>query len=126
MKNFIHFRHMRSFLMLWASQAVSTMGSAMTSFALLIWVYQQEGTATSIALLSFFSTRDTLQYSTIPISLFLGGWLADNVFEPFMAKTSAMQGFFTLLVGEGKGSGMAVMLLFTGLIGCLGCLAAKG
>lgn len=31
-----------------------------------------------------FSARDTIQYSTIPIGLPLGGVLADHVFEPFM------------------------------------------
>ena len=31
-----------------------------------------------------FSARNTLQFFTIPIGYFLGGYLVDEVFEPFM------------------------------------------
>ena len=64
-----------------------------------------------------FSTRDTIQYCTIPLGLFLGGYLADNVFEPFMAGSSYLSQFLSRLVGTGKGAGMAVMFLITGVIG---------
>jgi MFS transporter, DHA3 family, macrolide efflux protein len=64
-----------------------------------------------------FSTRDTIQYCTIPLGLFLGGYLADNVFEPFMAGSSSLSQFLSCLVGTGKGAGMAVMFLITGVIG---------
>jgi predicted MFS family arabinose efflux permease len=64
-----------------------------------------------------FSTRDTIQYCTIPLGLFLGGYLADNVFEPFMAGNSGLSQFLSRLVGTGKGSGMAVMFLLTGVVG---------
>ncbi len=64
-----------------------------------------------------FSTRDTLQFFTIPIGLYLSGILSDKVFEPFMENISALQGFLSLLVGTGKGSGMAVMFLITGTVG---------
>ncbi len=64
-----------------------------------------------------FSTRDTIQYCTIPLGLFLGGYLADNVFEPFMAGSSNLSQFLSHLVGTGKGAGMAVMFLITGVIG---------
>ncbi len=71
-----------------------------------------------------FSTRDTLQYSTIPLGLFLGGYLADNVFEPFMGLDTGLAHFFSGLVGTGSGSGIAVMFLFTGVIGLISCLIA--
>jgi MFS family permease len=64
-----------------------------------------------------FSTRDTLQYGTIPLGLFLGGFLADHVFEPFMAGSTRLGGLLSLLVGSGRGSGMAVMFLITGVTG---------
>ncbi len=64
-----------------------------------------------------FSTRDTIQYCTIPLGLFLGGYLADNVFEPFMAGSSNLSQLLSHLVGTGKGAGMAVMFLITGVIG---------
>lgn len=66
-----------------------------------------------------FSTRDTLQYCTIPIGYFLSGILAGYVFEPFMEGDSVLQHFFAKIVGVGNGSGIAVMLLFTGIIGTI-------
>ena len=238
MKKQALFSELRDFLILWGSQTVSTLGTAMTNFALVIWVYGQKGTASSITLLSVFSflpsilfcfiagtiadrwdkkrimllsdllavlgiveaavgvgtlvgsvlvtlakparsrifviffscgisfllgdvgqslartlpfwiiasfasnlplaflganltavmrtnipiamqgrvfaARDTLQFSTIPLGLFLGGWLADTVFEPFMASPN----FLSAVFGVGKGSGIAVMFLLVGIIGC--------
>ena len=64
-----------------------------------------------------FSARDTIQYSTIPVGLLLGGFFADYVFEPFMAKLSPLQGFLSSLIGSGKGSGIALMFIAVGLIG---------
>ena len=46
---------LKDFLILWSSQAVSTLGTAMSHFALIVWVYGQKGTASSITLLSVFS-----------------------------------------------------------------------
>ncbi len=45
-------RELRSFLLLWSTQSLSALGSAMTSFALIIWSYQQQGSALTTALLS--------------------------------------------------------------------------
>ncbi len=71
-----------------------------------------------------FSARDTLQYCTIPLGLFLGGFLADHVFEPFMAQSSPLQQAISLLTGVGAGSGMAVIFLITGLTGVISSLIA--
>lgn len=43
------------FITLWSTQALSTLGSSMTSFALVIWTYQQQGSALTTALLSVCS-----------------------------------------------------------------------
>lgn len=45
-----------SFRILWAGQAISLLGTGMTRFALLVWAYEQEGSATTLALLGFFVT----------------------------------------------------------------------
>ena len=45
------FREMRVFLLLWITQAFSGLGSAMTSYALVIWSYSQKGSALMTALL---------------------------------------------------------------------------
>ena len=44
-----------AFWVLWAGQSVSLLGTGMTRFAVLIWAFQEKGTATASALLGFFS-----------------------------------------------------------------------
>ena len=66
-----------------------------------------------------FAVRNAIQFSTIPVGILLGGFLADYVFEPFMMSESSVADALQLLVGKGQGSGMAVMFLCTGLMGCL-------
>ena len=46
---------LKTFLTLWATQALSQLGSAMTSFALTLWLYQKTGSALQTALLSICS-----------------------------------------------------------------------
>ena len=68
-----------------------------------------------------YSVRNTLQFFTIPLGYFLGGFLVDNVFEPFMAdldKGSMLVAVF----GEGKGSGAALLFFLMGIAGVLVCL----
>lgn len=72
MKTSFPFRGLRRFLILWSSQSLSALGSAMTSFALIIWVYQQKGTATSVALLS------ACTYLPSVLLCFAAGALADR------------------------------------------------
>jgi len=64
-----------------------------------------------------FAVRNAIQYSTIPVGIILGGYLADYVFEPFMASGNGMAGLLGKIVGNGSGSGMAVMFLCTGVCG---------
>ncbi|GFE67442.1 MFS transporter [Chroococcus sp. FPU101] len=46
---------MRTFVIIWLGQMVSTIGSFMTVFALTIWVWQKTGSATDLTLVTFFS-----------------------------------------------------------------------
>ena len=66
-----------------------------------------------------FAVRNAIQFSTIPAGILLGGFLADYVFEPFMMSENAVSSVLHVLVGQGTGSGMAVMFLCTGIMGCL-------
>ena len=66
-----------------------------------------------------FAVRNAIQYSAIPAGILLGGWLADYVFEPFMASENGLVFLLQKLVGQGDGSGMAVMFLCTGILGTL-------
>lgn len=58
---------MRTFTIIWLGQMISTIGSYMTVFALTIWVWDLTGSATALALVSFFS-----QLPRIFITLFAG------------------------------------------------------
>ena len=64
-----------------------------------------------------FAVRNAIQYSTIPFGILLGGYLADYIFEPFMRSDTGIVSFLEMLVGNGVGSGMAVMFLCTGVCG---------
>ncbi len=64
-----------------------------------------------------FAARDTLQYCTIPLGYLLGGFFADYVFEPFMQSNLKVRYLFEYIVGEGKGAGIALMFLITGILG---------
>lgn len=50
-----HTRELQTFLVLWITQSFSELGSSMTSFALILWLYGQNGSALSTALLSVCS-----------------------------------------------------------------------
>jgi MFS family permease len=52
-KSFI--KELHNFLILWLTQSFSALGSSMTNFALIIWSYQQQGSALKTAMLSVFS-----------------------------------------------------------------------
>lgn len=66
-----------------------------------------------------FSVRNAIQYTTIPLGILLGGFLADYVFEPLMLTENNVSSVLQHLVGNGAGSGMAVMFLCTGIMGSL-------
>ena len=73
-----------------------------------------------------FAVRNAIQFSTIPVGILLGGFLADYVFEPYMHLSNPITSFLHLLVGNGAGSGMAVMFLCTGICGCIfSCLSYR-
>ncbi|MCR5410380.1 MAG: MFS transporter [Lachnospiraceae bacterium] len=68
-----------------------------------------------------YACRNTFQFFTIPIGLFLGGLMVDQVCEPFMAVHS-YSGVLTALFGSGKGSGAAMMMFILGVTGSLLCI----
>lgn len=73
MKNYMKdLREMRSYLLLWFSQMISGLGSAMTSYALVIWSYTQEGSALRTALLMVCS------YAPYVICSVFAGALSDR------------------------------------------------
>lgn len=67
-----------------------------------------------------YSVRNTLQFFTIPVGYFLGGFLVDNVFEPLMENTQS--GLLKGIFGSGKGSGAAMLFFFMAVSGVIVCL----
>ncbi len=55
---------MRTFIIIWLGQMVSTMGSFMTVFALTIWVWEKTGSATALVLVGFFAQIPKLLVTT--------------------------------------------------------------
>ena len=62
-----------------------------------------------------FSARRLIAWVTNPISPVIAGVLADYVMEPAMAVESPLSSMFGGLVGLGPGSGMGLLLVFSGI-----------
>ena len=65
-------KELKTFLVLWSTQSLSQLGSAMTNFALTLWLYQQTGSALQTALLSVCS------YAPYVCMSILAGALSDR------------------------------------------------
>jgi DHA3 family macrolide efflux protein-like MFS transporter len=70
LKSFV--KELHSFLILWLTQSFSALGSSITSFALIIWSYQERGSALTTALLSVCS------YAPYVIMSIFAGALSDK------------------------------------------------
>lgn len=70
---------LRSFLFLWSSQTVSELGTAMTSYALIIWVYEQKTTASSITLLTICSFLPTIKVIFITTAFIFAGNIVQSL-----------------------------------------------
>ncbi|MBD0300985.1 MAG: MFS transporter, partial [Tolypothrix sp. T3-bin4] len=60
---------MRNFLIIWAGQLVSTIGSSMSSFAIAIWAWEITGKATTLTLVGFFSLLPSIALASISGSI---------------------------------------------------------
>jgi hypothetical protein len=63
-----------------------------------------------------FSVRLMMAQFGSPLAMLLAGPLADRVFEPGMRPGGALAATFGRLVGTGPGAGMALMLVFGGVL----------
>lgn len=68
-----------------------------------------------------YACRNTLQFFTIPVGLFFGGFMVDTICEPYLTRTDnrIILSFF----GHGKGSGAAMVIFLLGIMGCIICLS---
>ena len=67
-----------------------------------------------------YSVRNSLQFFTIPIGYFIGGFAVDCIFEPFMSSQNNF--VISALFGTGKGSGAALFFFVIGFLGIIICL----
>ena len=65
-------KELKSFIILWITQSLSTLGSAMTNFALVIWLYSSSGSALSTAMLTVCS------YAPYVVMSIFAGALSDK------------------------------------------------
>lgn len=68
-----------------------------------------------------YSVRNSLQFFTIPIGYFMGGFLVDRVFEPVMA-VQEEESVLVKMFGSGKGSGAAFLFFVIAFAGIGVCL----
>ena len=68
-----------------------------------------------------YSVRNSLQFFTIPVGYFLGGFLVDAVFEPVMAGQETGSALIRMF-GSGKGSGAAFLFFVIAFAGIGVCL----
>ena len=66
------YKQLHNFLLLWGSQTISQLGTAMTDYAVIIWVYSQRGTASSVTLLTVCTFLPTIFFR------FLAGSVVDR------------------------------------------------
>ncbi|HEX2189662.1 MAG TPA: MFS transporter [Longimicrobiaceae bacterium] len=84
---------MRTFLLVWAGQLVSSFGSALTRFALGVWVFEKTGSATQFALVLFFAVLPG-----IPLSPLAGAYVDRWDRKRVMVATDTGAALATLLV----------------------------
>lgn len=64
-----------------------------------------------------FSVRRFIAQITIPISMAVSGWLADDFFEPAFASNEKWGvRFFAPLFGSGEGAGLSMMIAISGIM----------
>lgn len=90
---------MRSFTLIWIGQVLSLTGSAMTTFGLTVWLWQETGQATSVALHAFLSFAPGIIVSAF------AGVLIDRFSRKLILLASD--------IGAGLGT-VAILVLFHG------------
>lgn len=107
---------MRAFLIVWAGQVVSLIGTGMTQFALGIWAWEETGKATALVLVFFFFLVPNLLFSPI------AGALVDRsnrklvmMVSDITAGMSSIVLFFLLAAGRMEIWHLYVSAVWTGL-----------
>lgn len=94
-------KNLKSYIFLWSTQSLSALGSGMTGYALVLWLYQNSGSALKTALLSVCS------YAPYVLMSIFAGALSDKwnkkktmLFCDLIAATSTVVVLFLIKTGE--------------------------
>lgn len=83
----------KTYILFWFSQCISQLGSAMTGFALILWIYEQSSSVMSVSLISFCSY---IPY--IIVSLFAGVFVDRHNTKLVMIASDSVAALCTLAV----------------------------
>ena len=83
---------MRTFLIVWSGQFVSLIGTGLTTFALAIWVFQETGSATQLAMIVLAARLPMLVVSPFAGAL-IDRW--DRRMAMILADSGAAAGTFS-------------------------------
>lgn len=83
----------KKYIIFWLSGSVSQLGSAMTSYALILWSYTRTGSAMSVSLMSFFNY---LPY--IAVSVFAGSFVDRRSKKKIMLTSDSLAAVCSLAV----------------------------
>ncbi len=110
-------KELHGFLILWSTQSFSALGSSMTSFALIIWAYQQQGSALTTAMLTVCS------YTPYVLMSIFAGALSDRwnkkttmLLSDSFAALCTVAAFILLQTGQLKTGHLYVLNALNGLM----------
>jgi MFS family permease len=83
----------KKFMTFWLSQTISQLGSEMTSFALIIWSYQQTNSAMSVSLMAF-----CFYLPFILVSIFAGNFIDKNSKKKIMLLSDLIATICSVLI----------------------------
>lgn len=86
-------KSLKKYILLWLSQSVSQLGSSMTSFALILWTYSQNGSAMSVSLMTFCN-----YVPYVAVSLFAGTFVDRHSKKAIMLISDSIAALCTLFV----------------------------
>ena len=84
---------LKNYIVFWLSQALSQLGSAMTGFTLILWAYEQNRSAMTVSLMSFFNY---IPY--IIVSIFAGSFVDSHSKKKIMLASDSIAAFCSAVV----------------------------
>lgn len=83
----------KRYIILWLSQSISQLGSSMTSFALILWAYEQSHSALSVSMMTFC---DYVPY--ILVSIFVGTFIDRHKKKVIMLVTDSIAAICSFVI----------------------------